>query len=101
MEFYKPYPFLYKDSANSELKACFYIKLKKDEYLSAPDVAEESHATTLTYTITRDTSYPSEHKEEFCKILAWDGLNHQVTIIVGTGGGGTGGTAIVDSADFD
>lgn len=101
MEFYKPYPFLYKDSGQNQLTVSFIVYLDAEETLSKPTITEGQNSTKFEFTIVRDTSQPSNYQKEVNRVIQWNGNDHKVTIVIGSGGGGTGGTAIVSSADFD
>ena len=101
MEFYKPYSFLYKQTGPYKLTASFIVYLRAEERLSIASVSTRDNTTTLRYTIETDTSQTKDYKKEVDHDLDWDGNDHKVTIIIGSGSGSTGGAASTSSGDYD
>ena len=100
MEFYKPYSFLYEDASANKLTASFIVYLHAEEKLSSPSISTRNNKTTITYSIETDTSHTVDYTKEVDEVLDWDGNDHTVVIIIGSGSGGSGGTATIDSGGF-
>lgn len=102
MSNYKPYPFLYKGvPASNKITVSFYVSLPSDKALESPTVnyAAGTNTTTLTYAVTGGSTPRSPILAE--KEISWNGNDATVVIVVGTGSGGTGGTATVKTKDFN
>lgn len=94
---YKPYSFLVKEETS--LTICFVAWLPAGNKLGAPSKSVSGNTTTLTYAVISDPTLPAAWQVERDYKIDWDGRDHKIKVIIGSGSGGNGGTGAVSSTE--
>ncbi|MEZ5084147.1 MAG: hypothetical protein R2750_11975 [Bacteroidales bacterium] len=97
---YKPYSFLVKKETT--LTICFVVRLPAGNNLSAPSKLVTESTTTLTYEVISDPTLPAAWQVERDYEIEWDGRDHKIKVVIGSGSGTDGGTSETSSTlEFD
>lgn len=97
MKNYKPYSFLIKKVEEpASLTSCFVVWIPEGKKLDGPRITTVENLTTFTYAILSDANQQAR-QEEYENEFNWDGFDHLVKIVIGTGSGDEGGFKIDSS----
>ena len=98
MNYYKPYSYLYKSVSDPEkLKSCFVAWLPAGKNIGSPTIVNHGSVTTISYSIVADPAKERDWRAEAENELDWNGSSHDVTVVIGSGSGGTGGKSTLNS----